>query len=191
MASKREIRRDKHRRKRIARKRWTVALLSVGGIVLGAISLLLWLGWQNTLAAFDYQAEDVSIDQPLLAIHEMGMGPSIPFLPRGGPQPEILLSERSHNFGVIGSEDLVATEFVVANVGDAPLSISRAYTTCGCTTAEFSASVIPPGMVSLVTVRLDAGFHDVSGQTVRRGLIIENNDPDRSTVEFWIQATVR
>jgi hypothetical protein len=119
------------------------------------------------------------------------MGPSIPFLPREGPQPEILLSERFHNFGVIGSEDVVATEFVVANNGEAPLTISRAYTTCGCTTADFSSSVIAPGMVALVTVELDVGFHDVSGQTVRRGLIIENNDPKRSTVEFWIQATVR
>jgi hypothetical protein len=51
--------------------------------------------------------------------------------------------------------------------------------------------VIPPGKVVLVTLRFDAGFHDTAGQTVRRGIIIENNDPDRSSAEIWVQASVR
>jgi hypothetical protein len=77
------------------------------------------------------------------------------------------------------------------NLGDAPLTISRAYTTCGCTTAEFTSTVIPPGKVVIMTLYLDAGFHDVTGQTVRRGVIIENNDPNNSQVEIWTTATVR
>jgi len=44
--------------------------------------------------------------------------------------------------------------------------------------------------VAIVTLVFDAGFHDVRGQTVRRGLIIENNDPDWPTVEIWAQASV-
>jgi hypothetical protein len=75
--------------------------------------------------------------------------------------------------------------------GDAPLTISRAYTTCGCTTAEISASVIPPGKVATVKMVFDAGYHDTRGQTVRRGLIIENNDPAQSEAEIWLVATVR
>ena len=71
------------------------------------------------------------------------------------------------------------------------LTISRAYTTCGCTKAEFTSSIIPAGKVAIVTLVFDAGFHDVRGQTVRRGLIIENNDPDWPTVEIWAQASVR
>ena len=82
-------------------------------------------------------------------------------------------------------------EFVIANQGEALLTISRAYSTCGCTMAEFSASVIPPGKVSIVTMVYDAGFHDARGQTVRRGIIIENNDPKNPQVELWVQATVR
>lgn len=191
MVSKNVSRRAARKRRRAARKRSRVILLSVGGVLLAGATLLLWIGQQKSLAAFDYDPEDVSYEQPLLAGHEMGSGPTIPFLPHGDPQPEILTSDRFHDFGTIESTDKVAWDFVIANVGEAPLTISHAYTTCGCTEAEFSSSVIPPGMVSLVTVHLDAGFHDVRGQTVRRGVIIENNDPDRSTVEFWIQATVR
>jgi hypothetical protein len=191
MVSKNTSRREARKRGRVARKRWRATILSIGGVLLAAALLILWIGQQKSQAAFDFAPESVSYEQPLLAVHEMGNGPAIPFLPRDDPQPEILISDRDHDFGVIGSTDKVAWDFVITNVGVAPLTISRAYTTCGCTEAEFSSSVIPPGMVSLVTVQLDAGFHDVRGHTVRRGVIIENNDPDRSTMEVWIQATVR
>ena len=86
---------------------------------------------------------------------------------------------------------MVQHEFAIANVGDAPLTISRAYTTCGCTTADFTATVIPPGKVSIMTLTFDAGFHDAGGQTVRRGVIIENNDARNPQVEIWTQAAVR
>ena len=39
-------------------------------------------------------------------------------------------------------------------------------------------------------VTFDAGFHDVSGQTVRRGVIIETNDPDTPQMEVGVQAAV-
>jgi hypothetical protein len=86
---------------------------------------------------------------------------------------------------------VVEHEFIIRNVGEAPLTISRAYTTCGCTTAEVSARVIQPGQVATVRLIFDAGFHDTAGQTVRRGLIIENNDPNQSEAEIWTQAAVR
>jgi hypothetical protein len=46
-------------------------------------------------------------------------------------------------------------------------------------------------MVASVTLTFDAGYHDTAGQTVRRGLIIENNDPRQSQAEIWVQAAVR
>ena len=93
--------------------------------------------------------------------------------------------------GSIGPTDVVTYDFVITNMGEAPLTINRAYTTCGCTTASFTATVIPPGKVSLITMRMDAGYHDVRGQTVRRGIIIENNDLETPQVEIWAEASVR
>jgi hypothetical protein len=137
-------------------------------------------------------AVDVVYDRPISAIHEMGDGLPIPFLPRDQAQPAILIPEKTYNFDSIGPKDVVERTFIIRNNGEAPLTISRAYTTCGCTTAEISASVIPPGKVAEITLVFDAGFHeDTSGQTVRRGLIIESNDPRQSQAEIWIQATVR
>ncbi len=142
-------------------------------------------------AAFDYTAEDVIRDRPIMAVHEMGAGPPIPFLPASGPQPIIAVSEDFVNVGSVAPTQVVELEFAIANMGEAPLTISRAYTTCGCTTAEISSAVIPPGRVAEVTLIFDAGFHDTRGQVVRRGLIIENNDPKRSIQEIWLQASVR
>jgi len=169
-----------------------ILTLALGALLMG-VSWYLIVRPGSTQAGFTYSPADVVYAQPLHASHETGPSSVNPitFPPKDGPQPKILVLEDFHNFGSIGPGKVVTHDFVIANQGEAPLIISRAYTTCGCTTADFSATVIPPGKVSLITLRLDAGFHDVSGQTVRRGVIIENNDPKNPQVELWVQASVR
>jgi hypothetical protein len=185
--------RDRTRKRRQRQRLIPFIAIIAGGLLIIAAGWYL-LGYRGSVeTAFAYSPEDVIYDQPLHAIHEMGP-PSlatIPFLPKDSPQPKIAVSEDFYAFGSIGPTDVVTHDFVIANLGDAPLTIHRAYTTCGCTTADFTATVIPPGKFSVVTLRLDAGFHDVRGQTVRRGLIIENNDPANPQVEIWSQASVR
>lgn len=141
-------------------------------------------------AALNYSEDEVVSNRPFRAIHEMRAGPPIPFLPADQAQPKIAVPVAYHDFGTIGAKAVVKRKFLVRNEGEAPLTISRAYTTCGCTTAEFTARVIPPGKAALVTLVLDAGFHDVRGQTVKRGIIIENNDRKRSKAEIWVRASV-
>ena len=187
----RKARQEEARRKARQRKNITIALVIVGLLLVGWGVYASVAGQRADADAMAYASEDVVYDRPISAIHEMTEGPPIPFLPRGEAQPAIQIPETSYNFGSIGPQDVVERKFIIRNTGDAPLTISRAYTTCGCTTAEISASVIPPGKVAEVTLILDAGYHDVAGQTVRRGLIIENNDPRQSEVEIWIQASVR
>lgn len=168
-----------------------LVLFVVGTLLLGA-GLVAYISRPSTAnASLEYDAEDVAHERPILAIHEMGESPQIPFLPRNQAQPKIQIPVKSYNFGIIGPHDVVEQEFIIRNTGDAPLTISRAYTTCGCTVAEISATIIPPGQVATVNIIFDAGFHDASGQTVRRGLIIENNDPEQSQAEIWVQASVR
>jgi hypothetical protein len=181
------------RRRKKRQQRMVAAGAVGGGLLLMAAAIWLWVRpAAGVRGSIDYSPGDVVYGQPLHAVHEMGVqSPPIPFLPAGGPQPRILLEENFYDFGVLGASDVVSKDFVIANVGEAPLTISRAYTTCGCTTADFTATVIPPGKVAIMTVTFDAGYHDVRGQTVRRGIIIENNDPKHSTVEVWIQATVQ
>lgn len=181
-----ERQRDRQRHKNAL----MAALTIIGALLLGAGVFLSLQQRGDVRAAAQYTSDDLATDGPFIAEHEMGSGQPIPFLPSRDPQPNIVVPETFYDFGRIGAQDVVEQTFVVRNDGEAPLTISRAYTTCGCTTAAFSASVIPPGKVATVKVIFDAGFHDTAGQTVRRGIIIENNDPDQSQAEIWVQAAV-
>ena len=169
-------------------------LLALGA--LGAIMLLLGLGLayvrgeRTNVAAGNFPGETIATERPLRAVHDTDAPAAIPFLPKGGPQPNADVPATSFDFGRIGPQDVVSRTFLVRNNGDAPLTISRAYTTCACTTATISASVIPPGQAATVELVFDAGFHDSAGQTVRRGVILENNDPEQPQAEIWVQATV-
>lgn len=190
-AASRSSSRVKRKRMRVRRRYALISVMAVGGALILAGGWLLWSRGGTGEMQMEYGPEDVSYDAPLRAVHEMGGGPPIPFLPRGGAQPAIAVNERYYDFGSLGPNEIVTREFVIANTGEAPLTISRAFTTCGCTTADFTSAEIPPGEVSIMTLRFDAGFHDVRGETVQRGVIIENNDPDESTVEIWVQASIR
>ena len=166
---------------------WT-GMAIVLAVIGGAYLYLSQISAQQ--APLEYAEEDVVRDQPIHAVHEMRPGPPIPFLPSDQPQPRIVVPDTIHDFGRIGATSVVKYRFAVRNEGDAPLTISRAYTTCGCTTADFTARVIPPGKLALVTLTFDAGFHDTRGQQVRRGVIIENNDRRQRKAEVWTRATV-
>jgi hypothetical protein len=178
------------RQQKQRRKSRLSLVIGSAGILLLIAALVAYLQQPSAGGSTAYAEADVSHEGPFLAQHEMGDGPPIPFLPAAGPQPSIAVPETRYDFGRIGPQDVVERTFILRNNGEAPLTISRAYTTCGCTTAEFSASIIPPGKVATVKVIFDAGFHDTAGQTVRRGIIIENNDPNQSQAEIWIQAAV-
>lgn len=190
-----KLREAAHLREQKSQQRKTTSILFGSGIVILIVAAL-W--YSNTAASqppdhfVDYDPSLVVYEQPLQAGHEMSASPSIiPFLPEGGPQPKIVISQDFFDFKQVGATEVVEHEFVIANEGDAPLTISRAFTTCACTTADFTATIIPPGKIAIVTLTFDAGFHDARGQTVRRGVIIESNDPANPQMEIWTQAAVR
>ncbi len=173
-------------------------IVVVAGLVLIGSSGLYWFAaHRDANPALAYRPEDIARDQPLHAVHEMDMpgmdmSKPIPFLPKDGPQPSIAIPVTFYNFGSIGPTEVVKRDFVIVNRGQAPLTISRAYTSCDCTSADFTSAVIPPGKVSLVTIQFDAGFHkEAAGTTVQRTLIIQNTDPNNPQVEITIQADVR
>lgn len=178
--------------RRRSRMIYAAAALGLTLMLAGALMLIgRGAAGGSDAAAFEYSPEDVARGAPVLAVHEMGQGPAIPFLPADGPQPRIAANETFVDVGSVGPNEVIERSFVVANLGEATLTISRAYTTCGCTTAEISSAEVPAGKVVEITMIFDAGFHDTRGQTVRRGLIIENNDPQQPIQEIWLQATVR
>lgn len=139
-----------------------------------------------------YRAEDVVYSQPITASLGLPSGAhNLPDWNAKEARPSLSLSSAYHDFGVVPVHQKVQWVFAVANRGSAALAIRRAYTTCECTTATFTAGVIPPGKVSLVTVTFDPSLHGEPGATVRRGVIFETDDPAHPQAELWIQARLR
>lgn len=58
-----------------------------------------------------------------------------------------------HDFGNIGNNESVETEFEVKNTGDADLIIINASASCGCTVPEYPKTPIKPGNSEKIKVR--------------------------------------
>ncbi len=181
-------------------RRWTMLLagsLALGLLLLGVVVAFACTRRAALGDALRYSRLDIAVGEPMRAVHEMdipgaNVSRPIPFLPSAGPQPRIVVPQRFFDFGSVSSASVLQHSFLIINDGPAPLTISRAYTTCGCTLAELTSSVIPAGKAARVTITFDPGMHpDAIGTTIRRALIVENNDPLNPRIEIWIQADVR
>ena len=164
-------------------------ILTIGFVLAGFIAL------RPHKSIFDYSSSDIVYGEKVIAIHWMSsintLNPANQTNTDPSKDPSIQVSESFYDFGSVRSDQILTRTFIIANMGSSPLIIQQSYTTCGCTTAEFSAKEIPPGKVALMTLRFDPAFHSMAGTTVRRGVIIYTNDPDHPTQEIWIQVSVR
>lgn len=172
-----------------------ITILVVAGLSV-AILIYAWSTlWKSDAHSIQYSPEDIVYGQPLQAVHDMSaidttLAPDA-FTANAGQVPDIIISEYYYDFGDVVSTQVLSRTFVIANHGQAKLVIQKAYTTCGCTVADFSTTEIPPGKVALMTLQFDPAFHDLRGTTVRRGVIFFTNDPIHPIQEVWIQASVR
>ncbi|MEQ9466074.1 MAG: DUF1573 domain-containing protein [Ekhidna sp.] len=73
-----------------------------------------------------------------------------------GPLPAIKFEEELHDFGTIKDGDVVEHVFSFVNDGEAPLIISDAKATCGCTVPEWPKEPIPVGGSGEIKVRFNS-----------------------------------
>lgn len=74
--------------------------------------------------------------------------------PSGGPR--LTLEQKELAFGEVVQGQAVALPITLRNTGDAPLVISHAETTCGCSVARFPAAPIPPGGSAELVIDFDS-----------------------------------
>lgn len=70
--------------------------------------------------------------------------------------PIIAFMAESHDFGSIKEGEVVETEFKFTNTGDAPLIISAAQGSCGCTIPEYPKAPIAPGEEGRILVSFNS-----------------------------------
>ena len=176
-------------------KKWDYVILGMAGIVVLAFIYFGILGLSRAGQKLQYTPADVVYGKKIHAVHGMDIDRSpqvLETIPANlSEEPVIRVSESFFDFGEVNSHIVLRRTFVIANTGQSALIIQRAYTTCGCTMADFTATEIPPGKVVLMTLQFDPGFHEMRGTTVRRGVLIETNDPNHPIQEIWVQASVR
>jgi hypothetical protein len=172
----------------------SIALL-IGILILMGLMGYLFVSKIIYPSSLSYSPSDVAYGQALHVGHQVDGALAPPDEMAGGnlaqSKPQLAVPQTFYDFGLVGADQVVSRVFEIANHGSAPLEITSAHTTCACTSADLTAREVPPGKIVLVTVRLDAGLHNLSGQTIRRGVILETNDPQNPSVDFWIQATVQ
>lgn len=93
----------------------------------------------------------------------------------GGPQ--ILFSEYEHDFGTVSKDNNLEHTFYFVNSGDAPLVITNAKGSCGCTIPEFETDPINPGEQSKIEVEIDPS-NKLEGQVFQVMVRVESNAKD-------------
>lgn len=69
-------------------------------------------------------------------------------------EPEVKFVTETHDFGAFDERDgTVSCDFLFVNVGDEPLVIVAARSTCGCTTPYYTKEAVEPGDTGVVTVK--------------------------------------
>jgi hypothetical protein len=151
------------------------AVIGLGRFWLGAW-LVCWFVTANSLTAASPPGAGLT-----------PVSPSRPPLAAVEPRPQIQVTEPNHDFGKIQSGEQRTHEFVIANVGTAPLEITQVRTSCGCTTTKDWDRRIEPGATGKIPVRFDTG--SFSG-TIQRNVTLVTNDPQQSQVVMQVKAQI-
>lgn len=105
--------------------------------------------------------------------------------PNGAPQVEV--KEPIYQFGAMQRGTTKSHEFVVHNIGQAPLTLRVLSTTCKCTIGDVSQEPIPPG--DTVNVKLEWSAL-INPGPFRQVATIETNDPVHPKIELSVEGEV-
>jgi hypothetical protein len=70
--------------------------------------------------------------------------------------PELSFANETHDIGSINEGQVVETEFRFTNTGKAPLIISSAQGSCGCTVPEYPNAPVAPGEEGVIRVSFNS-----------------------------------
>ena len=102
------------------------------------------------------------------------------------PAPNIVVKEPVYNFGEKDNNLSVEHTFEILNDGNVSLEISKTQTSCGCTVADLSQKVIPPGETA--TLKAVLSLKNKRGQQ-KKNITVHSNDPDTPTLQLILEGT--
>lgn len=101
---------------------------------------------------------------PLVLLPVFGLV-SVLWAQEEGAAPRIAFDRKTHDFGEVFQGGRRKTSFVFRNLGDAPLTIRKVKTTCGCTAVLMSSKQLAPGESGEIAVEFSSkdkiGYQDL------------------------------
>ena len=121
---------------------------------------------------------------PLVLLLVFGVGSSL-WAQDGGGAPRIDFDRKTHDFGEVFQGGSRKTSFVFRNLGDAPLTIRKVKTTCGCTAVLMSSDKLNPGEEGEIAVEFSSkdkiGYQDLR-------VYLYSNDPQEKDFGHYVSA---
>lgn len=102
-------------------------------------------------------------------------------------RPKAQFTETRYDFGVLPQGSTTTHTFSLKNTGNKPLKIESVETTCGCTVATPTNTLIAPGEVGQIQVTFDS--KGKAGE-ISRQVRIRTNDPKNPMNFLTIGGTV-
>ena len=106
--------------------------------------------------------------------------------PTEASQPKAVVAEPVYDAGKVNKGEEVVHDFVIRNEGTAPLEIIEVRPACGCTVADYDAT-IAPGASGKVHAVIDTT--DFAGG-ISKGMTVLTNDPDNPRIVLTIKTLV-
>jgi|SRR5690554_3077019 len=102
-----------------------------------------------------------------------------------GKFPVMSFESTTHDFGTIEQGTHVEHVFKFTNTGDAPLVISSAKGSCGCTVPQYPKEPINPGETGELTVKFNG-----SGQNQRNNSVTLTTNTEKGSERLTVKAFV-
>lgn len=96
--------------------------------------------------------------------------------------PILTLKDSVFEFGTVTEGDILKKEFAFTNTGTAPLLITEAKSTCGCTVPEWPRGAILPDSSGVITVKFNT-LHR-TGSQLKEVTIFANTFPNQTIVRL-------
>lgn len=98
------------------------------------------------------------------------------------PKTEMTFVDTKHNFGQIREGAIAKHAYHFKNTGKAPLLISQAVASCGCTVPSFPKEPIPPGGEGDIMVEFNSAHR--KGHQQKNVLIYSNASIEKMSIGF-------
>lgn len=96
--------------------------------------------------------------------------------------PQFSFEEETHNFGKIKEGKVAKHDFTFTNSGDAPLIITNASGSCGCTVPQWPREPIAPGETG--TIHVEFSSEGRTGNQNKQVTISANTQPNKKILRI-------